>query len=145
PRLRNRGARPPPKRRISLIFLRRAQVKAALGACLSRWLSAFAFKTDPLPTGAIGRASDSQFPNSFISGNAVPTGMGGRGVSPVGAGGSGRSRSGIRLRAENTPLSWSAVGGGWGALTGGGSAAVTGRGWMSTGATGFGRTSGERG
>ena len=34
PRLRNRDARPPPKRRISLIFLRRAQLKAALGACL---------------------------------------------------------------------------------------------------------------
>ena len=59
-------------------------------------------------------------------------------VSPVGAGGSGRSRSGIRLRGENTPVSWSAVGGGWGALIssggsalgGSGSAAVTGRGWM---------------
>src|SRR5271165_6488589 len=33
--------------------------------------------------------------------------MGGRGVSPVAGGGSGRSRSGIRSRAENTPLSWS--------------------------------------
>src|SRR6516164_5407744 len=41
----------------------------------------------------------------FISGDVVPSGMGGRGVSPVDAGGSGRSRSGIRLRAENTPLS----------------------------------------
>src|SRR5260221_2850633 len=89
----------------------------------------------------------------FISGDAVPTGMGGRGVSPVGAGGSGRSRSGIRLRAEHTPLSWTAVGGGWGELIssggsvlgGSGSTAVTGRDWMSTGATGLGRTTGERG
>jgi hypothetical protein len=47
----------------------------------------------------------------LISDDAVPTGMGGRGVSAVGGGGSGRSRSGICLRAENTPLSWSAVGG----------------------------------
>src|SRR5260221_7468308 len=64
----------------------------------------------------------------FISGDAVPTGMGGRGVSPVGAGGSGGSRSGIRLRAENTPLSWSAGGGGWGALISSGRAALRGRG-----------------
>src|SRR5262249_9678613 len=71
----------------------------------------------------------------FISGDAGPTGMGGRGVSPVGAGGSGRSKSGIRLRAENTPLPWSAVGACWGALIsrggsvlgGSGSAPVTGR------------------
>ena len=49
------------------------------------------------------------------SGDAVPIGMGGRGFSPVGVGGSGRSRSGIRLRTENTPLSWSAGSGGWGA------------------------------
>src|ERR1700738_1753081 len=54
-----------------------------------------------------------QFPNS-LSGDAATTGMGGRGASPIGIGGSGRSRSGIRLRAENTSLSWSA-GGGWGA------------------------------
>jgi hypothetical protein len=54
-----------------------------------------------------------QFPNS-LSGDAVTTGMGGRGASPIGIGGSGRSRSGIRLRAENTSLSWSA-GDGWGA------------------------------
>ena len=55
--------------------------------------------------------------------------------------------------AENTPLSWSAVGGSWGALIssgglilgGSGSAPVTGRRWMSTGATGLDRTSGERG
>jgi len=84
----------------------------------------------------------------FISGDAGPTGMGGRGVSPIGTGGSGRSRSGIRLRAENTPLSWSAVGGCWGALIssggsvlgGSGSAPVTGLRWMSTGATGLDRT-----
>jgi len=36
-----------------------------------------------------------QFPNS-LSGDAVPTGMGGRGASPVAVGGSGRSRSGTR-------------------------------------------------
>src|SRR5262249_49350426 len=70
----------------------------------------------------------------FISGDAVPTGMGGRRVSPVDAGGSGRSRSGIRLRAENTPLSWSALGGS-------GSTAATGRAWISTEGTGSGRTS----
>src|SRR5258708_39712345 len=70
--------------------------------------------------------------------------MGGRGVSPVGAGGSGRIRSGIRLRAENTPLSWSAVGGCWGALIssggcgrrGGGAAPVSGRGWGAGGGAG---------
>src|SRR5262249_9283954 len=56
----------------AVIFLRRAQLKAALGACLVE-----------LAYRRIGRASDSQFPNSFISGDAVPTGMGGRGVSPV--------------------------------------------------------------
>src|SRR5260221_12896576 len=86
----------------------------------------------------------------FISGDAVPTGMGGRGVSPVGAGGSGRSRSGIRLRAENTPLSWSAVGGCWGALisSGGsalgesGSTAATGRDRVSAGGTGLGTSPG---
>src|SRR5262249_15060196 len=107
----------------AVIFLRRAQLKAALGACLVE-----------LAHRRVGRASYSQFPNSLISGDAAPTGMGGRGVSPVGAGGSGRSRSGIRLRGENTPVSWSAVGGGWGALIssggsalgGSGSAAVTG-------------------
>src|SRR5262249_57787044 len=64
----------------------------------------------------------------FISGDAGPTGMGGRGVSPVGAGGSGRSRSGIRLRAENTPLSRSAVGGCWGALISSGGGGVGGGG-----------------
>ena len=36
-----------------------------------------------------------QFPNS-LSGDAVPTGIGGRGASPVAVGGSGRSRSGTR-------------------------------------------------
>jgi hypothetical protein len=41
------------------------------------------------------------FPDS-LSGDAVTTGMGGRGASPITTGGSGRSRSGIRLRAENT-------------------------------------------
>jgi hypothetical protein len=78
----------------------------------------------------------SQFPDSPYLGNAVPTGMGGRGASPMGAGGSGRSRSGIRLRAENTPLSWSVGGNGWGAAIsigglalGSDSTAATGRGW----------------
>src|SRR5262252_4429022 len=84
----------------------------------------------------------------FISGDDVPTGMGGRRVS-VDAAGSGRSRSGIRLRAGNTPLSWSAVGGCSGALISRGesalgdreSTAATGRDWMSTGGTRSGRTS----
>jgi len=58
------------------------------------------------------------------SGDAVPTGMGGRGASLVRAGGSGRSRSGICLRAENTPLSWSAGGGGWGAAISSGGPAL---------------------
>ena len=40
---------------------------------------------------------EAQFPN-------LSTGMGGRGGSPLAAGGSGRSR-GIRVRAENTSLS----------------------------------------
>ena len=44
------------------------------------------------------------FPDS-LSGDAVTTGMGGRGASPITTGGSGRSRSGIRLRAENTSFS----------------------------------------
>jgi hypothetical protein len=91
----------------------------------------------------------SQFLQSPYSGDDVPTGMGGRGTSLVDAGGSGRSRSGIRLRAENTPLSWSAVDGCCGALisSGGsalgdrGSTATTGRDRMSTGGTGSGRTS----
>src|SRR5262249_62347357 len=47
----------------------------------------------------------------FISGDVVPTGMGGRRVSPVDAGGSGRRRSGGRLGGAETPLSWSALGG----------------------------------
>src|SRR5262249_57353499 len=64
----------------------------------------------------------------FISGDVVPTGMGGRGVSPVDAGGSGRSTSGIRLRAENTPLSLSAVGGCCGAPISSGGSAVGDRG-----------------
>ena len=45
----------------------------------------------------------------------MSTGMGGRGGSPAAPDGSGRSRSGIRLRAENTSLSWSAEGVGCGA------------------------------
>src|SRR5262249_61672414 len=81
----------------------------------------------------------------FISGDVVPTGMGGRRVSPVDAGGSGRSRS---LRAENTPLSWSAVGGCRGALVSSGGAALgdrgataaTGRDWVATEGTGSGPT-----
>src|SRR5262245_11720138 len=80
--------------------------------------------------------------NSY-SGDAVPIGRGGREFSPLGAGGSGRSRSGIRLRTENTPLSWSAGSGGWGApISSGGSAlgdrgsmAATGRDWVSAGGT----------
>ena len=54
-----------------------------------------------------------QFPIS-LPGDAVPTGMGGRGASPVAVGGTGRSKSGIRLRAENTSSSRSAEAG-WGA------------------------------
>jgi hypothetical protein len=65
--------------------------------------------------------SISEIPILF-QGDAGPIGMGGRGVSPVGAGGSGRSRSGIRLRAESTPLSWSAAGSCWGALISSGGA-----------------------
>jgi hypothetical protein len=65
-----------------------------------------------------------QFPIS-LPGDAVPTGMGGRGASPVAVGGSGRSRSGIRLRAENTSLSWSA-GVGWGVELEGCGSMVTG-------------------
>jgi hypothetical protein len=42
----------------------------------------------------------SQFPNFSI-------GIGGRGGSPLAAGGSGRNRFGIRLRVENTSSSWS--------------------------------------
>src|SRR5262249_57058017 len=61
-----------------------------------------------LPRGLIVTTARTEIPY-FISGDAVPTGMGGRGVSSFGAGGSGRSRSGIRLRAEDTPLAWSAV------------------------------------
>src|SRR5262249_56533631 len=91
----------------------------------------------------IGRAYDSQFPNSLISGDAVPTGMGGRRVSPVGAGGSGRSRSGIRLRAENTPLSCWAVGGGWGALISSGGAGLPGRGAGGGGGRGGGGGQGD--
>ena len=49
----------------------------------------------------------SQFPNFSI-------GIGGRGGSPLAAGGSGRNRFGIRVRGENTSFSWSA-GTGWGA------------------------------
>src|SRR5262249_57770468 len=76
----------------------------------------------------------------FISGDVVPTGMGGRGVSPVDAGGAGRSTSGIRLRAEDTALSWSAVGGCGAPISSGGAAlggpratAAAGRDWESTG------------
>src|SRR5262249_27702805 len=83
----------------------------------------------------------------FISGDVVPTGMGGRGGSPVDAGGAGRRTSGVRFRAGGHPLSLSALGCG-GAVSRGGSAlgdrgstAATGRDWKSTGGTRSGRTS----
>src|SRR5262249_17581868 len=89
-----------------------------------------------LPTGTRAERSFrfliSEIPY-FISGDAGPTGIGGRRVS-VDAGGSGRSRSGIRLRAENTPLSCSAVGGCCGAPISSGGSALGDRG--STAATG---------
>ena len=56
------------------------------------------------PNGTFAKCGFDSIPNSLL-GDAVTTGMGGRGASPIGIGGSGRSRSGIRLRAENTSFS----------------------------------------
>jgi hypothetical protein len=63
--------------------------------------------------------------------------MGGRGVSPVAAGGAGRNRSGIRSRAEKTLSSWSAGGGGWGAAISSGGLALGGSGTTVAVASGW--------